>query len=114
MPTAALASSIRPGSKVTHKSLQQGAKDPLCLVGQEEEKELWEECKVTIDETGVTHPIGKVATVVQWETEEKPFNTAGAIIGGAAGAGVGFAAGLGTCMFPVSYTHLTLPTNREV
>ena len=35
MPTVTLASSIRPGSRVTHKSLQQGAKDPLCLVGQE-------------------------------------------------------------------------------
>ena len=109
LPTATLASSIRPGSRVTHKTLQQGAKDPLCLVGQEEEKELWEECKVVIDETGVTHPIGKVATVVQWETEEKPFNTAGAIIGGAAGAGVGFAAGLGTCMFLGPFCLITAP-----
>ena len=109
LPTATLASSIRPGARVTHKTLQEGAKDPLCLVGQEEEKELWEECKVTIDETGVTHPIGKVTTVVQWETEEKPFNTAGAIIGGAAGAGVGFAAGLGTCMFLGPFCLITAP-----
>ena len=109
LPTATLASSIRPGSRVTHKTLQQGSKDPLCLVGQEEEKELWEECKVTIDETGVTHPIGKVTTVVQWETEEKPFNTTGAIIGGAAGAGVGFAAGLGSCMFMGPFCLITAP-----
>ena len=109
MPTVTLASSIRPGSKITHKTLQQGAKDPLCLVGQEEEKELWEECEILIDDTGVTHPIGRVATVVQWETEEKPFNTAGAIIGGAAGAGVGFAAGLGSCMFMGPFCLITAP-----
>ena len=111
LPTATLASSIRPGARVTHKTLQQGAKDPLCLVGTEIEtgKELWEECKVTIDETGVTHPIGNVTTVVQWTTEEKPFNTAGAIIGGAAGAGVGFAAGLGTCMFLGPFCLITAP-----
>ena len=109
LPTATLASSIRPGSRITHKTLQQGAKDPLCLVGQEEEKELWEECKVTIDETGVTHPIGKVTTVVQWTTEEKPVNTAGAIIGGAAGAGVGFAAGLGRSRFMGPVCVITAP-----
>ena len=113
LPTATLASSFRPGSRVTHKSLQKDAKDPLCLVGTEiggeSKKELWEECKVTIDETGVTHPIGNVTTVVQWTTEEKPFNTAGAIIGGAAGAGVGFAAGLGTCMFLGPFCLITAP-----
>ena len=109
MPSTVLASSIRPGSRITHKTLQQGAKDPLCLVGQEEEKELWEECKVTIDETGVAHPVGKVTKVVQWETEEKPFNTTGAIIGGAAGAGVGFAAGLGSCMFMGPFCLITAP-----
>ena len=109
LPTATLASSIRPGSRVTHKSLQQGAKDPLCLVGQQDDKELWEKCKVVIDETGVAHPIGKVTTVVQWETEEKPFNTGGAIIGGVAGASVGFAAGLGTCMFLGPFCLITAP-----
>ena len=108
-PTVTLASSIRPGSRVTHKSLQQGAKDPLCLVGQEEEKELWEECKVTIDETGVTHPIGKITKVVQWTTEEKDFNIAGGIVGGAAGAGVGFAAGLGSCAFLGPFCLITAP-----
>ena len=113
LPTATLASSIRPGARVTHKSLQKEAKDPLCLVGTElggeSKKELWEECKVTIDETGVTHPIGNVTKVIQWTTEEKPFNTAGAIIGGAAGAGVGFAAGLGTCMFLGPFCLITAP-----
>ena len=109
LPTATLASSIRPGARITHKSLQKEAKDPLCLIGYKDDKELWEECKVTIDETGVTHPEGTVTKVIQWKTEEKPFNTAGAIIGGAAGAGVGFAAGLGTCMFMGPFCLITAP-----
>ena len=109
LPTATLASSFRPGSRVTHKSLQKEAKDPLCLIGYKDDKELWEECHVIIDETGVTHPEGTVTKVIQWKTEEKPFNTAGAIIGGAAGAGVGFAAGLGTCMFMGPFCLITAP-----
>ena len=109
LPTATLASSIRPGARVTHKSLQKEAKDPLCLIGYKDDKELWEECHVIIDETGVTHPEGTVTKVIQWKTEEKPFNTAGAIIGGAAGAGVGFAAGLGTCMFMGPFCLITAP-----
>ena len=109
LPTATLASSIRPGARVTHKTLQEGAKDPLCLIGYKDDKELWEECHVIIDETGVTHPEGTVTKVIQWKTEEKPFNTAGAIIGGAAGAGVGFAAGLGTCMFLGPFCLITAP-----
>ena len=108
MPTTVLASSIRPGS-TSHKKSMQVSKDPLCLVGQQDDKELWEKCKVVIDETGVAHPIGKVTTVVQWETEEKPFNTGGAIIGGVAGASVGFAAGLGTCMFLGPFCLITAP-----
>ena len=109
LPTATLASSFRPGSRVTHKSLQKEAKDPLCLIGYKDDKELWEECHVIIDETGVTHPEGTVTKVIQWKTEEKPFNTAGAIIGGAAGAGVGFAAGLGTCMFMGPFCLIAAP-----
>ena len=109
LPTATLASSIRPGARITHKSLQKEAKDPLCLIGYHDDKELWEECKVTIDEMGITHPEGTVTKVIQWKTEEKPFNTAGAIIGGAAGAGVGFAAGLGTCMFMGPFCLITAP-----
>ena len=114
LPTTTLASSTRPGSRVTHDSLNSSArtKGPTCLVlvdDGEFVEEKWKKCEVVIDETGVTHPIGKVATVVQWETEEKPFNTAGAIIGGAAGAGVGFAAGLGTCMFLGPFCLITAP-----
>ena len=104
MPTVMFASSTRPGS-ISHKTLNQKTRGkPTCLVDEK-----WQKCDVTIDETGVTHPIGKVATVVQWETEEKPFNTAGAIIGGAAGAGVGFAAGLGSCMFMGPFCLIAAP-----
>ena len=94
VPTGALASSTRPGSRVTHSSLNSKAKAPKCLV-----EEKWQPCEVVIDETGVTLPIGKIVNVVQWTTEEKDFNVAGGIVGGAAGAGVGFAAGLGSCAF---------------
>ena len=104
VPTGALASSVRPGSRVTHSSLNSKAKAPKCLV-----EDVWEKCEVVIDETGVTHPIGKVTTVVQWTTEEKEFNVAGGIVGGAAGATVGFAAGLGTCAFMGPFCLITAP-----
>ncbi len=79
VPTGALASSIRPGARPqTYKP-----KGPTCFV-----EEKWEKCEVVIDETGVTLPIGKITNVVQWTTEEKDFNIARGIVGGAAGAGV--------------------------
>ena len=79
VPSTTLASSIRPGARPqTYKP-----KAPTCFV-----EEKWKPCEVTIDETGVTHPIGKITNVVQWTTEEKDFNVAGGIVGGAAG-GVG-------------------------
>ena len=103
LPTTVLANSIRPGS-VTHKTLNKRTKDPSCLV-----QEKWEKCKVTIDETGVQGAIGHTTNVVQWTTEEKDFNVAGGIVGGAAGAGVGFAAGLGSCMFMGPFCLITAP-----
>ena len=57
----------------------------------------------------VTHPIGKITNVVKWSTSEKDFNVAGGIVGGAAGAGVGFAAGLGSCMFMGPFCLITAP-----
>ena len=100
VPSTTLASSIRPGARPqTYKP-----KAPKCLV-----EDVWEKCEVVIDETGVTHPIGKVTTVVQWTTEEKDFNVAGGIVGGAAGATVGFAAGLGTCAFMGPFCLITAP-----
>ena len=101
MPTGVLASSIRPGSRPT---TSYKPKAPKCLV-----EEKWEKCEVVIDETGVTHPIGKITNVVQWTTEEKDFNVAGGIVGGAAGAGVGFAAGLGSCAVIGPFCLITAP-----
>ena len=114
MPSMTLASSIRPGSRVTHDSLnsnsRKGTSNCLVLVDDGEYvEEKWEKCEVVIDETGVTHPIGKIVNVVQWTTEEKEFNIAGGIVGGAAGATVGFAAGLGTCVFAGPFCLITAP-----
>ena len=106
VPSMTLASSIRPGSRVTHDSLNSNSRKSIsnCLV-----EEKWEKCEVVIDETGVTLPIGKIVNVVQWTTEEKDFNVAGGIVGGAAGAGVGFAAGLGSCAFLGPFCLITAP-----
>ena len=100
VPSTTLASSIRPGGRPpTYKP-----KSPTCLVEGK-----WERCEVTIDKTGVTFPAGKIVNVVQWTTEEKDFNVAGGIVGGAAGAGVGFAAGLGSCAFLGPFCLITAP-----
>ena len=100
VPSTVLSSSVRPGSRpTTYKP-----KAPTCLI-----EDKWEKCEVVIDETGVTHPIGKITNVVQWTTEEKDFNVAGGIVGGAAGAGVGFAAGLGSCAFLGPFCLITAP-----
>ena len=106
VPTGALASSTRPGSRVTHKSLNSNprTRGPSCLV-----EEKWKPCEVTIDETGVKASEGHITNVVQWTTEEKDFNVAGGIVGGAAGAGVGFAAGLGSCAFLGPFCLITAP-----
>ena len=60
LPTGALASSIRPGSRVTHDSLnsnsRKGTSNCLVLVDDGEYvEEKWKTCEVVIDETGVTH-----------------------------------------------------------
>ena len=114
LPTGALASSIRPGSRVTHDSLNSKSRKSIsnCLVlvdDGEYVEEKWQKCEVVIDETGVTHPLGKIINVVQWTTEEKEFNVAGGIVGGAAGATVGFAAGLGSCAFLGPFCLITAP-----
>ena len=114
LPTTVLANSIRPGSRVTHDSLNSSArsKGTTCLVLVDDGEfvvEKWKKCEVVIDETGVTHPIGKIVNVVQWTTEKKEFNVAGGIVGGAAGATVGFAAGLGTCVFAGPFCLITAP-----
>ena len=100
VPSTVLASSIRPGARPpTYKP-----KAPKCLV-----EEKWQPCEVVIDETGVKASEGHITKVVQWTTEEKDFNVAGGIVGGAAGAGVGFAAGLGSCAFLGPFCLITAP-----
>ena len=101
MPTGVLASSIRPGSRPT---TSYKPKAPKCLV-----EEKWQPCEVVIDETGVIGSEGHITNVVQWTTEEKDFNVAGGIVGGAAGAGVGFAAGLGSCAVIGPFCLITAP-----
>ena len=88
MPTTVLASSIRPGSKTNFKQ-----KGPSCLV-----EEKWKPCKITIDESGVKGPEGYITNVVQWTTDEKSFNTGGAIGGAIAGGVAGTGIGLGSCL----------------
>ena len=114
VPSITLASSIRPGSRITHDSLNSNSRKSIsnCLVlvdDGEYVEEKWEKCEVVIDETGVTHPSGKIIRVVQWTTEEKEFSVGGGIVGGAAGAGVGFAAGLGSCAFLGPFCLITAP-----
>ena len=100
VPSTVLASSIRPGARPpTYKP-----KAPKCLV-----EDVWEKCEVVIDDTGVIGSEGHITDVVQWTTEEKDFNVAGGIVGGAAGAGVGFAAGLGSCAFMGPFCLITAP-----
>ena len=101
VPSTVLASSIRPGSRPT---TSYKPKAPKCLV-----EEKWQPCEVVIDETGVIGSEGHITNVVQWSTEEKDFNIAGGIVGGAAGAGVGFAAGLGSCVFMGPFCLITAP-----
>ena len=111
MPSMVLASSIRPGSP-SPRTTYKGSKGPSCLVlvdDGEYVEEKWKKCEVVIDETGVTHPSGKIIKVVKWSTSEKDFNVAGGIVGGVAGAGVGFAAGLGSCMFMGPFCLITAP-----
>ena len=105
IPTGALASSIRPGSH-HHSPKPSLPKTPIC---KGEDEKYSEQCEIVIDETGLIGPEGHITDIVRWTTEEKPFNVAGAIVGGAAGTGVGFAAGLGSCAIIGPFCLLTAP-----
>ena len=104
VPSTVLASSIRPGSR--HSIKPSAPRSPRCM---DEEEKFTEKCEITVDETGVKAQDWHITDVVQWSTEEKPFNIAGGIVGGAAGAGVGFAAGLGSCAIIGPFCLLTAP-----
>ena len=109
MPITTLASSTRPGSRVTHDSLNSKPRLPKSPICKGEEEKFSEKCDIVVDETGVIGPEGHITKVVRWTTEEKPFNVGGAIVGGAAGTGVGFAAGLGSCALIGPFCLLTAP-----
>ena len=104
VPSTVLASSIRPGSHGTMKPSV--PRSPRCM---DEEEKFTEKCEIIVDETGVKAQDWHITTVVQWSTEEKPFNVGGAIVGGAAGTGAGFAAGLGSCAIIGPFCLLTAP-----
>ena len=85
MPTVALAS----GPRRMLTPLPNSTKgDFKCLNGEEEFKE---DCKITVDETGVIGPEGHITNVVQWNVDGEKYD-------------------LGAGIVAVSYTHLTLPT----
>ena len=97
MPTMSLAG---PPRAMMHSDLQKNknsnvSKKPLC-VGENEK--FTERCDITIDETGVRGPEGHITNVVQWTTDEKSFNTGGAIGGAIAGGVAGTGLGLGSCL----------------
>ena len=109
VPSMSLASSIRPGTRVTHESLNSGSSSrskTLCL---NEKEKFAEKCEVTIDETGVKGPAGHITNVVQWTKEQKEFSYGGALAGGIAGGGAGMAAGLGSCMIVGPLCLFTAP-----
>ena len=108
LPSTALASSIRPGSRVTHGSLNSKVKSrtPLC---KDAEEKFTEECEITIDETGVKGPVGHITNVVQWKTEEQDFSVGGAAVGAVAGGGAGMLVGLGSCAFTGPLCLFTAP-----
>jgi hypothetical protein len=109
LPTATLASSIRPGSRVTHSSLNSKVKSrtPLC---KDAEEKFTQECEITIDETGVKGPVGHITTVVQWKTEEQDFSVGGAAVGAVAGTAGGMLVGLGSCAFTGPFCLLVAPS----
>ena len=107
VPSMTLASSIRPGSRVTHDTLNSGSRSKiLCL---NEKEKFAERCEVIIDETGVKGPAGHITKVVQWTKEQKEFSYGGALAGGIAGGGAGMAAGLGSCMIVGPLCLFTAP-----
>ena len=99
MPSTVLASSIRPGST----PIKARYKGPTCG------EQFKEPCDVEIDETGVKGPEGHIVKVLQWSTKEGDFNEAGGNVVGAAGASVGAAAGMSTCLFMGPFCLIAAP-----
>ena len=91
MPSMVLASG--PRKMGVGGNLSSKTKSPKCLVDEK-----WKRCDITIDESGVKGPEGHITNVVQWTTDEKSFNTGGAIGGAIAGGVAGTGLGLGSCL----------------
>ena len=91
MPSMVLASG--PRKMGVGGNLSSKTKSPKCFI-----EEKWKPCKITIDDTGVKGPEGYITNVVQWTTDEKSFNTGGAIGGAIAGGVAGTGLGLGSCL----------------
>ena len=100
LPMGAFASSIRPGSS----SIKPKTRGPKCLV-----EEKWKPCEIIIDDKGVQGSEGHITKVVQWTTDDKPFNMGGAIGGAVAGGVAGTAAGLGSCLIFGPLCIITAP-----
>lgn len=112
MLTPALANSIRPGSRPISGVQKRSSKGPSCLVLEDDGEyveEKWKPCDITIDDTGVIHPMGHITTVVQWTTEKQEFSVGGAAVGAVAGTGGGMLVGLGSCAFTGPFCLLTAP-----
>ena len=56
IPSTVLASSIRPGSRVTHGSLNSKSKAPKSPGCKGEEEKFSKKCDIVVDETGVIGP----------------------------------------------------------
>ena len=91
MPSMVLASG--PRKMGINGNVSSKSKSPKCLVDEK-----WKRCDITIDESGVKGPEGHITNVVQWTTDEKSFNTGGAIGGAIAGGVAGTGIGLGSCL----------------
>ena len=111
VPTTTLASSIRPGTRVTHGSLNSKVKSraPLC---KDAEEKFTQECEITIDETGVKGPVGHITNVVQWKTEEQNFSVGGAAVGAVAGGAGDSDGGGAACCGDRHSIRSPTPSNR--
>ena len=102
MPSMVLASG--PRKMGINGNVSSKTKSPKCLVDEK-----WKRCDITIDEAGVKGPEGHITNVVQWTTDEKSFNTGGAIGGAIAGGAAGVGVGLGSCLIFGPLCIITAP-----
>ena len=109
LPTTVMASSIRPGSRVTHKSLNSSPSSKYDGALCKKDDRFSEKCDIIIDDTGVRGPEGHITNVVRWSSKEDAPSAGGAVAGAAGGAIVGGAAGIGTCFLVGPLCLITAP-----